>query len=148
MSDAKLNAGVFTGPDIRKLMLDTNFDKMLNPQELRAWLAFKAVVSGFLGNNREPNYVNLVEELLSAYHSLGCSMSIKMHFLHSHLDFFSENLGALSDEQGERFHQDIAEMERRYQGHWNPSMMGEYCWSLRRDAPVTQYARNCYTKHF
>ena len=51
LSDAKLNAGVFTGPDIRKLMLDTNFDKMLNPQELRAWLAFKAVVYGLtIGN--------------------------------------------------------------------------------------------------
>ena len=34
---------------------------------------------------------------------------------HSHLDFFPPNLGAVSDEQGERFHQDIAIMEKRYQ---------------------------------
>ena len=27
-------------------------------------------------------------------------MSLKMHFLHSHLDFFPPNLGAVSDEQG------------------------------------------------
>jgi hypothetical protein len=148
LSEAKLNAGVFTGPDIRKLMLDETFHRMLNPKELRAWLAFKAVVSGFLGNNREDNYADLVRELLSAYQSLGCTMSIKIHFLHSHLEFFPENLGALSDEQGERFHQDIAEMERRYQGHWNPSMMGEYCWSLVRDAPAMQYARKCMAKRF
>jgi DNA-binding ferritin-like protein len=32
-------------------------------------------------------------------------MSLKVHFLHSHLDFFPENLGEVSDEQGERFQQ-------------------------------------------
>ena len=32
-------------------------------------------------------------------------MSLKIHFLHSHLDFFPENLGDVSDEHGERFHQ-------------------------------------------
>ena len=34
-------------------------------------------------------------------------MSLKLHFLHSHLYFFPENLGDVSDEHGERFHQDI-----------------------------------------
>jgi hypothetical protein len=29
--------------------------------------------------------------------------------------FFSKNLGAVSEEQGEFFHQDNKEMERRYQ---------------------------------
>ena len=40
-------------------------------------------------------------------------MSIRMHYLHSHLDRFPENCGDVSDEQGERFHQDIKGMERR-----------------------------------
>jgi len=35
-------------------------------------------------------------------------MSLKIHFLHSHLDFFPSNLGDFSDEHGERFHQDIS----------------------------------------
>ena len=43
-------------------------------------------------------------------------MSLKIHFLHSHLDFFPDNLGDVSDEQGERFHQDISVIEIRYQG--------------------------------
>ena len=43
-------------------------------------------------------------------------MSVKVHFLHSHLDYFPENLGAMSEEQGERFHQDLKTMEKRYQG--------------------------------
>jgi len=34
-------------------------------------------------------------------------MSLKIHFLKSHLDFFPENLGEVRDEHGERFRQDI-----------------------------------------
>ena len=59
-------------------------------------------------------------------------MSLKLHYLHSHLDFFPENLGADSEEHGESFHQDIGTMERRYQGRWNGTMMGDYIWSLIR----------------
>ncbi|GFU46855.1 hypothetical protein TNCV_640091 [Trichonephila clavipes] len=29
-------------------------------------------------------------------------MSVKVHFLHSHLDYFPENLGAVSEEQGDK----------------------------------------------
>ena len=31
-------------------------------------------------------------------------MSLKIHFLHSHLDFFPESCGEVSVEHGERFH--------------------------------------------
>ena len=58
---------------------------------------------------------------------MGCRMSLKMHFLHYHLDFFSPNMGDVSKEHGERFHQDIFDMERRYQGQWNCNMMGIIC---------------------
>jgi len=43
-------------------------------------------------------------------------MSLKIHLLDSHLDFFPDSLGAVSDEHGERFHQDISALEKRYQG--------------------------------
>jgi len=39
-------------------------------------------------------------------------MSLKIHFLESQLDFFPENLGEVSDEHGERFHQNIMAMEK------------------------------------
>jgi len=74
------------------------------------------VVTDFLGNRRVDNYKDLLEELLSSYQKLGCNMSVKIHFLSSHLDFFSENCGSVSDEHGECFHQDIAAMEGRYKG--------------------------------
>jgi hypothetical protein len=39
----------------------------------------------------------------------------KNSFFEFALGFFPENLAAVSEEQGEHFHQDIKEMERRYQ---------------------------------
>ena len=57
------------------------------------------------------NYVSLVQNMLDNYHEVGANMSIKVHFLDSHLDRFSENCGDVSDEQEKRFHQDIKIME-------------------------------------
>ena len=68
-------------------------------------------------------------------------MSIKLHFLHSHLDDFPENLGAVSDEQGERFHQDLKVIEVRYQCKWDEHMLADYCWSIKRDCSHTEHSR-------
>ncbi|UYV77336.1 hypothetical protein LAZ67_15000546 [Cordylochernes scorpioides] len=68
-------------------------------------------------------------------------MSLKIHFLHSHLDFFPDNLGTVSDEHGERFHQYISSMEKRYQGKWSPGMLADYCWTLKKDVPQAKYRR-------
>ena len=72
---------------------------------------------------------------------MGYNMSFKIHFLHSHLDFCPTNCGALSDEHGERFHQCISSMEKRYQGKVNQSMLSGFCWMITRDAPSTAYKR-------
>jgi len=114
LSKDKLRAGVFNGPHIREVMKDENFDVTLNDIEMEAWLSFKTVVGNFLGNTKSPNYVDYINNLLHSYHRMGCRMSLKLHFLHSHLDFFPDNLGDVSDEHGERFHQNIATMEQRY----------------------------------
>lgn len=148
LSEAKIKEGIFVGPQIRELIKDDVFNTMLNEVERRAWRAFKAVVHNFLGNVRAENYKNIVSELLTAYKEMGCRMSLKIHFLDSHLDFFPENLGAVSDEHGERFHQDISAMEKRYQGKWSPSLLADYCWTLIRDAPETKYRRKTSTTTF
>ncbi|UYV62780.1 hypothetical protein LAZ67_2001912, partial [Cordylochernes scorpioides] len=75
--------------------------------------------------------------------ALGCNMSLKIHFLHSHLDFFPDNLGAVSDEHGERFHQAISSMEKRYQSKWSPAMLADDCWALKRDLPQAKYHDFC-----
>ncbi|GFX66024.1 uncharacterized protein TNCV_14451 [Trichonephila clavipes] len=133
LSDAKLKEGIFVGPDIRKLLKDETFVTKMEMKEKNTWNSFKLVVTGFLGNKKDPNYKALDAEMLQNYKIMGCNMSIKVHFLHSHLDYFPENLGAVSEEQGERFHQDIKEMERRYQSRWNFNMMADYCWMLKRE---------------
>jgi hypothetical protein len=75
-------------------------------------------------------------------------MSLKVHFLGSHLDVFPENLGAVSDEHEERFHQDISNIEKRYQGKWSLSMPADYCWTHMRDVPQTTYSRKSTTVTF
>ncbi|XP_069763946.1 uncharacterized protein [Narcine bancroftii] len=64
------------------------------------------------------------------------NISLKIHFLHSHLDVFLADPGAVSDK---RFHRDNAAMEKHYQGHWNPSMPADYCWTPIREASDTEY---------
>jgi hypothetical protein len=76
----------------------------------------------FLGNHKAENYHERVSDLLTAYKAIGCNMSLKVHFLDSHLDFFPENLGAISYEHGQTFHQDISNVENRCQGKWSLSI--------------------------
>jgi len=64
---------------------------------------------------------------------MGCNMSLKIHFLETHLDFFPENLGEVRDEHCESFQQDIMAMKKRYQGKWTSSMLADHCWTLKRD---------------
>ena len=64
-----------------------NFDKLLQGDEKAAWDSFKFVVKVFLGNRRAQNNEELVNNLLQSYQKLGCNMSLKIHFLHSHWDF-------------------------------------------------------------
>jgi len=76
-------------------------------------LSFKDVATKFLGNNKDGNYKSIVENMVGNFKNLGCLMNLKLHFLDSHIDEFPQNLGDFSEEQGERFHQDMKEFERR-----------------------------------
>ena len=78
---------IFIGPQIRDLIKDEYF-KLLQGDEKLAWDSFKFVVKGFLGNIKAQNYEELVNNLSQSYQALGCNMSLKIHFLHSHVDFF------------------------------------------------------------
>ena len=69
----------------------------------------------FLGNKKSDDHVELVECMLLNLQGLGCNMSIKIHFQHSHLDQFPQNLGNF-----------IQTMEKCYQGRWDSHMMADY----------------------
>jgi len=101
--------------------------------EKASWVSFKDVCTKFLGNTKDPNYKSIVASMIQNYQNLGCLMNLKLHFLDSHLDQFPENNGDFSEEQGERFHQDLKEFERRFQGQWGVNMFADYCWMLQRE---------------
>jgi hypothetical protein len=79
---------------------------------------------------------------------MGVNMSLKIHFLHSHWDFFRENLGSTSDEQGERFHHDLNFFGDQHKGFWDESMLGDYCWSVIRETDAENYKKQSKIGHF
>jgi len=84
----------FTGPLIRQLFRDVEFDRIPIGNEKRAWNDFGLATTKCLGNNKTGNYKELVENLLLSYQQLGCNMSLKMQFLLSHLDcLFRKTVG-------------------------------------------------------
>ena len=60
--------------------------------------------------------------MLKSFQVMKCNMSLKLHFLDSHPDFFPQNLGEVSDEHGEIFHQDISFMDKGYVGRWQSTL--------------------------
>ena len=127
LSYEKIRAVAFDEPQICTLVRDQAFVPAMNDKEKAAWLSFVDVFKNFLGNKKAGNHEDLVGNILSAFHDLRCKMSIKVHFLFSHLDKFPDNLGAVRDEQTERFHQDFMAVEERYQGRWDCHTLADYC---------------------
>ena len=65
-TDAKLKAGIFVRPEIRKLMQNKEFGARSNPLELAACNAMKSVVVNFLESCRHEKYPDIVDSMLKA----------------------------------------------------------------------------------
>jgi hypothetical protein len=57
-----------------------------------------------------------VQEVISSHRVVEGNMSLKLHFLHSHLDFCTESRAAFSEEHDETSHYDISQIEKVYSG--------------------------------
>ncbi|GBM80078.1 hypothetical protein AVEN_21795-1 [Araneus ventricosus] len=138
LSETKLKERVFTSS--RKLLSESLFSETMGGKENEAWDSFKDVVHRFLDNTKDPLYKTIAQRMLTTYEAQGCKMILKVHFLHSHVDCFPENLGTYSEEQGERFYQDVRDIERRYQGRWVVNMLaqGSYCIN---DSKIQEFLR-------
>ena len=66
LREAKLEEGIFIGPQIRDLIKDEYFDRLLQGDENTVWERFKFVVIGFLENRRAQNYEDLVNKFCRA----------------------------------------------------------------------------------
>ena len=91
LSNEKLKAGIFDESQIRQLIRDQNTYDSMNEVGSAAWLAawssFIEVVKNFLGNYIANNYKEMESsQMLGNFSILGINISIKVHFLHSHLD--------------------------------------------------------------
>ena len=144
----KPKAGIFVGPQICKLMQYQTFTASKTVAERAAWCLYVSVIQELLGNTKASNYRNFVDAMLRNFQALGAKMGIKLHHLFSHLDYFPENLGDVSEKQGERFHQDIRTKEERYQGRWDSHMMTDYCWTLIRHCTEQSHSRISYKRTF
>ena len=54
VSAAKIKEGIFIGSQIRQLIQGKQFNEDLNETERNAWLSFKRICKGFLGNHKAP----------------------------------------------------------------------------------------------
>ena len=73
-----MKEGIFIGTQIRDIIKDEYFDKLLQGDEQAAWNSFKFVVKVFLGNRRAQNNDELVNNSLQSYQELGCNLSLKI----------------------------------------------------------------------
>lgn len=117
------------------MLRDETFITKMTDTEKSAWLSFKQVVEKFVGNDRSADDKKVVANMVRNFGELGCLMNLKLYFLHSHIDEFPVNCGGKSEEQGDRFHQDFKDAERRFQGHWDINMMADFCWLLKTVGP-------------
>ena len=132
LSEAKIKNGVFVGPQVKRHIKSDSFFEKLSAVDRRAWKSLVYVVKGFLRDYKADNFRKIVE----AYEKMGWKMTLKLHVLHYHMDEFKDNMGNFSEEQGERFHQDVKSFEERYKGQYNESMMGDYNLNLVRESEL------------
>jgi hypothetical protein len=67
------------------MMNDSFTDTMIEIEE-EAWNALKEVVKKFLDNIKDPLHKEIVRKMLEKFNLPGCNMSLKRHFLTSHLE--------------------------------------------------------------
>lgn len=73
---------------------------------------FKSICKNVCINRISQNYQKM-EEYQSSHLENWNAMFLKLYLVNSHLDFFTDNMGAVCDEYEERFHKNVAEMEKR-----------------------------------
>ncbi|KAI6646874.1 hypothetical protein LOD99_9143 [Oopsacas minuta] len=69
MSNEKLKAGIFDGPQVRSLIRDTGFVQSMTILESSERSGFVLVVNN-LGNNKADNYIDLVNCMLYKFKDL------------------------------------------------------------------------------
>ncbi|CAH0550101.1 unnamed protein product [Brassicogethes aeneus] len=112
---------------------------------------FKMALSRNLTRGRKNSHVHAACVYLTC-RTEGTALNIKCKMSKRSREFECvnnpENLGDVSDEHGERFHQQMNAMERRYHGFWDAAMMGDYIWSLIRETEYESSKKQRRSQNF
>ena len=94
MSAEKVTQGVFVGPQIRKLTKDPQFLSTMTDVEKKSMAFFlEKLYQSSSGNTKDPDYQNIVENILACFQALGCRMSLKVYILQCTLGLFPTKFG-------------------------------------------------------
>ena len=78
--------------------------------------------------NPEP-FQQKLNRMYQHFESIGVRMSVKMHYLRSHVNLFQSDLKNISDQHGERVHQTIAIFEKRFShSTYIANMLADFLW--------------------
>ena len=107
-------------------------------------------MTDILGNNKSDNYEEIVASLIEhyrvAYWAVECQDNC---IICLSLRLFRPNLRDVSEEHGERSHQDIQTIAKSYLGRCDAALMGDYIWSLVRADSSSSHKRKCTSSlHF
>ena len=91
ISKQKIQAGIFTGPQINSMLESSSLPLCMSPAQVTAWSSINSVRKNFLRNYRVANYKELIDGIISSFKTIRARMSLKLHMFHSHLDFFCAN---------------------------------------------------------
>lgn len=94
VSDAKNKEGAFEGSRIRESINVEQFDDQMNEVGRAACLSSKLFLETFWTIIRQKeNYREILSDLSKRFKTMECYMSVNIHFVDSHLDYFPENFG-------------------------------------------------------
>ena len=82
ISKAKIEGGIFTGPDVRKMLLSQEFEENItSSKERNVCRSFREVAENSLGYNKSGNYKQFIKKkLIKIYEKIECLMTLKLHF--------------------------------------------------------------------
>jgi hypothetical protein len=107
------------GHQVKEAINDKNFDEVLKGTEKTAWGSIQILqFTNFWADTKRPTTDSSLRQCLKPTERWD-AMLLKIHFLHSQLDFSQTVLEDISKEDDENHLQDISTMEKHYEEKWN-----------------------------
>lgn len=106
-----------------------------------AWMSLKPTIANFLGNHRNSQYRKVVYDLMKNFRQLGARMSVKMHFLRSHLNYyiFQKNVETSVENRVSAFSKISVLWRNPIKVYENVNFLADYCWCLKRDVESAKH---------